>query len=216
MKKTTQANLIENTASMPWTELAPGVEVKRVVPDGAFDDFTTAIYRLAPQGVLPELPSGYGLELMVLEGELSFEHETLGVGGYARRPASSMELPRTTSGCTLYVKAGLFDAGETGHTTLKVGDLPWRPGHGQLEVKPLHEFAGKGCALVRWPAGERFIPHRHWGGEEVFVLSGTFEDEHGSYPSGTWIQSAHLSEHHPFVRDETVIFVRTGHLPIPQ
>ena len=70
-----------------------------------------------------------------------------------------------------------------------------------------------GTALVHWPAGERFIPHEHWGGEEIFVLSGTFRDEHGTYPKGTWIQSPHLSTHHPFVEGETVIFVKTGHLP---
>jgi hypothetical protein len=44
------------------------------------------------------------------------------------------------------------------------------------------------------------------------VLSGTFRDEHGTYPKGTWIQSPHLSAHHPFVEEETVIFVKTGHL----
>ena len=73
----------------------------------------------------------------------------------------------------------------------------------------------EGTALVHWPAGERFIPHQHWGGEEILVLSGTFRDEHGTYPKGTWIQSPHLSAHHPFVEEETVIFVKTGHLPTP-
>ena len=76
-------------------------------------------------------------------------------------------------------------------------------------------MGGEGTALVHWPAGERFVPHQHWGGEEIFVLSGTFRDEHGVYPKGTWIQSPHLSTHHPFVEEETVIFVKTGHLPIP-
>jgi hypothetical protein len=38
-------------------------------------------------------------------------------------------------------------------------------------------------------------------------------DEHGRYPTGTWFQSPHLSTHHPFVEEETVIFVKTGHLP---
>jgi len=26
----------------------------------------------------------------------------------------------------------------------------------------------------RWPAGEVFLSHRHWGGEEIPVLSGIF------------------------------------------
>jgi anti-sigma factor ChrR (cupin superfamily) len=93
-------------------------------------------------------------------------------------------------------------------------DHPWLPGQGKLEVKPLHSFEGEGTALVHWPPGERFVPHQHWGGEEAFVLSGTFQDEHGNYPQGTWLQSPHLSSHHPFVTEDTVIFVKTGHLPI--
>ena len=68
--------------------------------------------------------------------------------------------------------------------------------------------------MVHWPAGERFVPHRHWGGEEILVLSGTFIDEHGEYPTGAWWQSPHLSEHYPFVKEETVILVKTGHLPM--
>ena len=63
-----------------------------------------------------------------------------------------------------------------------------------------------------WPAGERFKPHRHYGGEEIFVLSGEFIDEHGRYPKGTWLRSPHLSEHFPYVEQETIIFVKTGHL----
>ena len=51
-------------------------------------------------------------------------------------------------------------------------------------------------------------------GEEIFVLSGEFCDEHGRYPAGTWIRSPHLSQHHPFVDKETIIWVKTGHLPV--
>ncbi|MGE3301316.1 MAG: cupin domain-containing protein, partial [Arcobacter sp.] len=30
-------------------------------------------------------------------------------------------------------------------------------------------------------------------------LSGTFIDEHGTYPQGFWIRSPHLSVHFPYV-----------------
>jgi hypothetical protein len=39
-------------------------------------------------------------------------------------------------------------------------------------------------------------------------------DEHRRYPRGTWMRSPHLSAHHPFVEVETVIWVKTGHLPV--
>jgi anti-sigma factor ChrR (cupin superfamily) len=79
---------------------------------------------------------------------------------------------------------------------------------------PLHEYETESVALVRWPAGERFQPHNHAGGEEILVLSGCLKDEHGDYPAGTWIRSPHMSEHFPFVEEETVLWVKTGHLPV--
>lgn len=54
--------------------------------------------------------------------------------------------------------------------------------------------------------------HTHFGGEEIFVLKGTFKDEHGEYPEGTWLRSPHMSSHHPWVDEETIILVKTGHL----
>ncbi|MBL4900785.1 MAG: cupin domain-containing protein, partial [Colwellia sp.] len=52
----------------------------------------------------------------------------------------------------------------------------------------------------------------HFGGEEIFVIKGEFIDEYGRYPQGTWIRSPHLSEHYPYVEQETIILVKVGHL----
>ena len=95
-----------------------------------------------------------------------------------------------------------------------INQAEWLPGQGNLQVMPLHNFGGEHTALVKWPANEVFQPHRHFGGEEIFVLSGTFKDEYGSYAKHHWIRSPHLSKHHPWVEDETVIWVKTGHLPV--
>jgi hypothetical protein len=75
----------------------------------------------------------------------------------------------------------------------------WRQGMVPgLKVLPLHEFGTEHAALVRWAPGTRFTPHRHWGGEEILVLEGVFEDEHGRYPAGSWLRSPHGSMHAPF------------------
>jgi anti-sigma factor ChrR (cupin superfamily) len=63
-----------------------------------------------------------------------------------------------------------------------------------------------------YPADEKFLPHRHYGGEEILILSGVFQDEYGEYPKGTLPRSPHLSVHHPYVSEETLILVKTGHL----
>ena len=88
----------------------------------------------------------------------------------------------------------------------------WQQGLGGLQVMPLHDFAGQHTALVKWPAGDIFHPYSHFGGEEILVLSGEFKDEYGSYPKHCWVRCPHLSKHHPFVDQETIILVKVGHL----
>jgi anti-sigma factor ChrR (cupin superfamily) len=80
-------------------------------------------------------------------------------------------------------------------------------------VLPLHEHGPEHVALVRWAPSTRFMPHQHWGGEEILVLDGVFEDEHGTYPKGSWLRSPHLSAHNPFTGPNgALIYVKTGHL----
>jgi anti-sigma factor ChrR (cupin superfamily) len=77
---------------------------------------------------------------------------------------------------------------------------------------PLATFGTTNTALVRWAPGTYFNPHRHFGGEEIFVVDGVFEDEHGRYPKGFWLRSPHMSAHKPFSVEGCTILVKTGHL----
>ena len=81
-----------------------------------------------------------------------------------------------------------------------------------LMVMPLSEFGTTHTAMVRWAPGTYFNPHRHFGGEEIFVVEGVFSDEHGNYPQGSWIRSPHLSQHQPFSVEGCSILIKTGHL----
>ncbi|MFT5284632.1 MAG: anti-sigma factor ChrR (cupin superfamily) [Planctomycetota bacterium] len=174
--------------------------------------FETSILKLAPGAQLPKFDPNWGVELFVLSGTLKLPEGPLEAGGYLRRPQIHVGENSTETGCIVFLRTGPFSESDTELVHLQSDDQPWLPGQGGLRVKPLHSFEGESTALVHWPAGERFAPHQHWGGEEIFVLSGTFEDEHGRYPEGTWMRSPHLSSHFPFVTEETVILVKTGHM----
>jgi anti-sigma factor ChrR (cupin superfamily) len=207
-----EENLKLETADMAWAPTdSPGVEHLQLVA-GSAGRPESSLVRLAPGAQLPDTPPGWGVELFVLEGTLELPEGSLGASGYARRPPDRAGSGSTRTGCTLFFRTGPFADSDRELVHLQSDEQPLLPGQGGLRVKPLHSFEGEGTALVHWPAGERFVPHQHWGGEEIFVLSGTFEDEHGRYPKGTWLQSPHLSTHHPFVEVETVILVKTGHL----
>lgn len=153
-----------------------------------------------------------GEEILVLEGVLSDEHGDYGKGAYLRNPPGTSHAPFSEDGCTLFVKLHQFSDGDNKQVAIDTSNIPWTPGIGGLEVMPLHEFESEHVALVRWPSGERFQPHRHAGGEEILVLSGCLRDEYGIYPAGTWIRSPDMSEHYPYVEEDTVIWVKTGHL----
>ena len=88
----------------------------------------------------------------------------------------------------------------------------WRQGNGNLKVLPLHDHLYEHTALVKWPRLERFHPHTHWGGEEIFVLDGVFEDEQGRYGRNTWLRNPNHSEHNPFSLEGSLIYVKVGHL----
>jgi anti-sigma factor ChrR (cupin superfamily) len=82
-----------------------------------------------------------------------------------------------------------------------------------LSVMPLHSHDGVDTALVRWAPDTQFHRHRHAAGEEILVLEGVFEDEHGTYPAGTWLRSPAMSEHAPFTGSAgALIYVKVGHL----
>lgn len=72
--------------------------------------------------------------------------------------------------------------------------------------------SGHTTSIVEYLPGAYFPEHQHPLGEEIFVLEGVFSDEHGDYPTGTWLRSPHMSIHHPWVEEETIILVKTGHL----
>jgi len=66
----------------------------------------------------------------------------------------------------------------------------------------------RATSLVRYAPGSRFERHTHGGGEEIFVLEGTFSDEEGDFPAGSYIRNPPGSSHAPFSRDGCTLFVK--------
>ena len=174
---------------------------------------TTSIVRFAAGSSFPRHTHPLGEEILVLDGVFSDEYGDYGPGTYIRNPPGSAHSPFSREGCELFVKLDQFHPDDDQAVRINTRAAQWLPGQGNLEVMPLHDFQGEHVALVKWPANERFQPHTHFGGEEILVLSGTFEDEYGRYPTGSWLRSPHMSKHHPFVVEPTVIWVKVGHLP---
>ncbi len=66
----------------------------------------------------------------------------------------------------------------------------------------------RATSIVRYAPGSAFPEHAHTGGEEILVLEGTFQDEHGDYPAGSYFRNPPGTSHSPAAADGCVIFVR--------
>ncbi|MFH0273664.1 cupin domain-containing protein [Vibrio jasicida] len=207
--------LVINTAQQDWiASPALGVWRKPLEREAKESGHTTSVVRYEPNSQFSTHPHPYGEEILVLEGVFSDEHGDYPAGTYLRNPPGSQHAPFSKDGCVILVKLNQFDPNDLETVRINTNQTEWLPGIGGLEVMPLHNFEHEHVALVKWPKGEKFQPHRHFGGEEIFVLSGEFNDELGHYPQHTWLRNPHISEHFPFVDQETIIWVKTGHLPV--
>jgi anti-sigma factor ChrR (cupin superfamily) len=66
----------------------------------------------------------------------------------------------------------------------------------------------RATSIVRYEPGSAFERHSHGGGEEILVLEGTFSDEHGSYPAGTYLRNPPQTAHAPFSESGCTLFVK--------
>jgi len=197
----------------PWLR-APQAPVERrpLEREAPEHGQTTSFVRYLAGARFPQHNHPLGEEILVLEGVFSDESGDYPAGSYLRNPPGSAHAPFSEQGCLIFVKLNQFAEDDLTPVRIRPEQQQWRPGIGNLSVCPLHEHQGASTALVHWPAGEVFQPHRHWGGEEIVVIRGCFRDEHGDYPQHTWLRSPHMSEHYPFVDEETLILVKVGHL----
>lgn len=196
---------------------SPIAGVERMMLDRIGDEIAraTSLVRYHPNSVFASHSHEGGEEILVLEGTFGDEHGAYPAGTYLRNPIGTSHTPRVQEdGAILFVKLHQFDRNDCQAVSIDIQRSSWRQGLVDgLQVMPLHEFQGEHVALVRWAPNTLFNAHKHWGGEEIFVLEGTFYDEHGCYPKGTWIRSPHLSQHSPYTKDDgALIYVKTGHL----
>ena len=208
--------VVVNPESLEWVDSpVPGIQRQLIERDGGEVARATSIVRYAAGSIFKNHGHDLGEEIVVLNGVFSDESGSFWPGTYIKNPPGSSHAPSSVTGCTLFVKLRHLDPADSQRIVVDTRKAAWFAGLVPgLSVRPLSEFGSQHTALVRWAPATRFNSHRHYGGEEIYVLEGVFEDEFGRYPAGTWIRSPHLSAHRPFSVEGCTIFVKTGHLPI--
>ena len=90
--------------------------------------------------------------------------------------------------------------------------LAWQPSPmAGVERRLLDRRGGevaRATSIGRYAPGSRGARHRPGGGAEILVLEGTFSDEQGDYPAGTYLRNPVGSDHAPFSAQGCTLLVK--------
>jgi anti-sigma factor ChrR (cupin superfamily) len=205
---------VVDSEQLAWVDSPlPGVQRRMLERDGEEVARATSIVRYAPGSAFAPHSQGGGEVFLVLEGTFSDESGDFGPGMSVRNPPGSRHRPSSAAGCTIFVKLRQMVPEDQEFVRVDTRAAGWQPGasEGVSEV-PLYRHGAERVRLVRFAPGTRLAPHEHPGGEEIFVLAGAFEDEHGRYGAGTWLRNPAGSGHGAFSAGGCTLYVKTGHL----
>jgi anti-sigma factor ChrR (cupin superfamily) len=196
---------------------SPASGVERMMLDRIGDEVAraTSLVRFQPDSQFDQHEHGGGEEFLVLDGVFSDEHADYPAGTYVRNPIGTEHTPHIgPDGATILVKLCQFreddddqKAIDTRHAQFAAGSAPG------LSVLMLHETPDETVRLLRFEPGAKGTGHSHPGGEEIFVIEGSFSDEHGTYPAGTWVRNPDGTSHTPWSDEGCLLYIKSGHLP---
>ena len=106
----------------------------------------------------------------------------------------------------------LVNADFAQRAVIATNELRWVPSpQAGVERRMLDRVGGevaRATSIVRYAPASVFAEHDHALGEEFLVLEGVFADEHGNYPTGTYVRNPPGSHHSPRTDSGCTIFVK--------
>jgi hypothetical protein len=100
----------------------------------------------------------------------------------------------------------------TAPVIIHAAGLPWKPspaaGVDRRMLFRIGDEVARATSIVRYAPYSAFPRHTHGGGEEIVVLDGVFQDEHGDYPAGSYFRNPPGTSHIPASKEGCTIFVR--------
>jgi len=114
----------------------------------------------------------------------------------------------------------LVNADFTQRVVIATDALPWIPSpQAGVERRLLDRIGGevaRATSLVRYAKASAFPAHQHGLGEEFLVLEGVFSDEHGDYPTGTYVRNPPGSRHTPRTEPGCTILVKLRQMQLAE
>jgi len=192
----------------------PGVERRPLERDGGEVARATSIVRYAADSQFSEHTHGGGEEFFVLSGTFCDETGEFPAGSYVRNPPGSHHKPFSREGCTILVKLRQMRDDDTARVVVDTNTAEWHPGAAEGHyVMPLFKSPDEHVTLERVDAGASVTAYEVGGGEEIFVLAGSFRDGQGVYPKATWVRNPAGTSHGIESEEGCLLWVKRGHLP---
>jgi hypothetical protein len=105
-----------------------------------------------------------------------------------------------------------INADFTRRAAVHAAETPWRaspmPGVERRMLDRIGDEKARATSIVRYAPDSHFSAHVHGGGEEFLVIDGVFQDEHGDYPTGTYVRNPPQSSHTPGAARGCTILVK--------
>ncbi len=189
---------------MSWAPSpSPTVWRKRIEHHGPAEaGRVTSVVRYDPQSSFHRHPHPEGEEILVLEGVFSDEHGDYPAGTHLLNPEGFQHAPRSTRGCVLFVKLRQYGGQGRPKLATRTDDPADYVPHPEIEgVEVLELYRGgepeERVRMLRVAAGLELASRKYPEGVELFVVAGSFADEHGAYGTGTWMKLPPGAGHSP-------------------
>jgi anti-sigma factor ChrR (cupin superfamily) len=203
-----------HTKSMPWSESPSGtVWRKRLHLVGPTESGqVTSVVHFQEHSRFPAHDHPDGEEILVLSGVFSDEYGDWPAGSYLLNPEGFRHAPYSRSGCLLFVKLRQYPGKERNHVAVNTLTMSWEPVGAGCERKVLYAQSGyqDTTRLERWSADSALGEMAYPSGAELFVIDGSFEDEHGRYEALTWIRLPQHFTHRPATHEGCVLYFKEG------
>ncbi len=204
-----------HTGEIAW-QASPMAGVERRMLDRVGKEVAraTSIVRYAPDSQFSSHVHSGGEEFIVLSGVFQDEHGDYPAGHYIRNPPTSSHVPRSKSGCIIFVKLWQFDPFDRQHVNVDMNNVKMKndPLHPQIQSALLHEDAREIVATQIWPA-DLDIAMLPVGGAEILVLDGSILFNGDVLTQHDWIR---IPIDAPIIAragsEGACIWMKTGHL----
>ena len=188
---------------------APGVERRMLERVGDEIARATSIVRYAPRSSFKAHPHVGGEEFLVLDGVFSDETGDFSRGMYVRNPPGSQHAPSSAQGCTIFVKLHQMPPDDQNYVRVNTLDEKgWQQSRARERQLTLYESPTERVRMVGWEARAALDTTSFERGAELLVVDGGFEDEEGSYESGSWLRLPPGSRHTPRTSTGCRIYVK--------